>query len=658
MAHEGTTEAEYAPETLTPAAQTQVLGSLNVPWTRSATRMARGQRGDKAQMNTIAPTYDVHLLPGANRVLDTAAAGQFAGRFAYRLRLQAERLTLVAGFEELICLDTLDFTPFAYQIRAAQTALRRFRGRGLLCDEVGLGKTIEASLVLKEYLLRQMVDRVLIITPPALVGQWQEELDSKFNLTDFVASHDPSFRDLGAEAWGAFPRVIASLATARRPEHRRAITSLVYDLVIVDEAHHLKNRSSVSWKFINALQKKYILMLTATPVQNNLNELYNLITILKPGQLKTPREFRGQFVVRGDPRLPKNRGRLRELLADVMVRHARGQVGVQLPPRRAHTVRLPLEPDELALYDDLSHLVRRGIGLSPASKPQGKEMPGSSSPTETEAPPAIHRFTLRMLQRQIGSSPAAVRPTLLALTERPDLAALRDTLLTLADRAGSVSSWAKGQAAEQLILSKLAADPREKLIIFTHFYATLDLVSDLLQGMGLDVVLYHGRLSRLEKDRAIDRFEQSAQVLLSTEAAGEGRNLQFCRLMLNLDLPWNPQRIEQRVGRIHRVGQTRPVEIWNLSAEGTIEDYLLEVLDRKLNMFELVIGEIDMILGHLEDKRDFEEIVLSTWAQAQTPEEVAAGFAHLGEVLAQAREAYRRTSEYDEALFGEDLSTV
>jgi SNF2 family DNA or RNA helicase len=117
--------------------------------------------------------------------------------------------------------------------------------------------------------------------------------------------------------------------------------------------------------------------------------------------------------------------------------------------------------------------------------------------------------------------------------------------------------------------------------------------------MGVDFALYHGQLSRAEKDAAIRRFEQSAQVLLSTEAAGEGRNLQFCRLMLNFDLPWNPQRIEQRVGRIHRVGQSRPVEIFNLAAQGTVEDYILQILDQKLNMFELVIGEMDMILGYL-----------------------------------------------------------
>jgi SNF2 family DNA or RNA helicase len=599
--------------------------------------------------------YDLRLGSGAERVLEAAAAGRFTGRLSYRLQLQAERLALVAGFDELVCLDTLHFAPFGYQVKAAQAALRRFRGRGLLCDEVGLGKTIEAGLVLKEYLLRQMVNRVLIITPPALVEQWREELASKFGLTDFIVNYDPEFRELGPQAWTAFPRVVASLATARRSEHRRVITDIVYDLVVVDEAHHLKSRASVSWKFVNALQKKYILMLTATPVQNSLDELYNLITILKPGQLKTPREFRRRFVVQGDPRLPKNRGRLRELLADVMVRHARGQVGVQLPPRRAHTVRLRLEPDEQALYDDVSDFVRGCIGATASSPPSSAEK-GTEGVDRVEAVlPAVHRFTLRTLQREIGSSPAAVRPTLMRLAERPEMDPHRETLLRLADRAGSVQSWTKGKALERLLLSQLASDGREKLIIFTHFRATLELLADLLRGMKVDFVLYHGQLSQADKDKVVHRFEQSAQVLLSTEAAGEGRNLQFCRLMLNFDLPWNPQRIEQRVGRIHRVGQTRPVEIFNLSAEGTVEDYILEILDRKLNMFELVIGEMDMILGHMADERDFEELVMDIWTQARTPEEVSAGFGQLGDALARAREVYQRTQEYDEAMFGEDF---
>jgi SNF2 family DNA or RNA helicase len=594
---------------------------------------------------------ELRLRPGSERVLETATANRFVGYSAYRLQLQAERLSLLAGFDELVCLDALHFTPFDYQLKAAQAALRRFRGRGLLCDEVGLGKTIEAGLVLKEYLLRRMANRVLILTPPALVEQWREELASKFGLADFVANYDSEFRALGPQAWSTFPRVVASLATARLAKHRRVIADIVYDLVIVDEAHHLKNRASVSWKFVDVLQKKYILLLTATPVQNSLDELYNLITILKPGQLKTPREFRRRFVVQGDPRLPKNRGRLRELLADVMVRHARGQVGVQLPPRRAHTVQLRLEPDEQALYDDVSDFVRSCIRRPASSNPPDEE-PGDAAAVL----PAVHRFTLRTLQREIGSSPAAVRPTLIRLAKRPAMSPHREMLMGLADRAGSLQSWAKGKALERLLSSQLASDEREKLIIFTHFRATLELLADLLRETGVDFVLYHGQLSQADKDEVIRRFEQSAQVLLSTEAAGEGRNLQFCRLMLNFDLPWNPQRIEQRVGRIHRVGQTRPVEIFNLSAKGTVEDYILEILDRKLNMFELVIGEMDMILGHLEDARDFQEIVMDIWTQGRMPADVAAGFEQLGDTLAQAREAYQQTREYDEALFGEDFT--
>jgi SNF2 family DNA or RNA helicase len=577
--------------------------------------------------------YDLRLAPGTEQAIQSVAAGHFADRMDYLLQLQAWRL-------DLVCLDTLDFTPFDYQVKAAQTALRRFRGRGLLCDEVGLGKTIEAGLVFKEYLMRQMVERVLILTPPALVEQWREELATKFRLTDFVTNYDADFRQLGRQAWAEFPRIIASLATARRAENRRVITQVVYDLVIVDEAHHLKNRSSVSWKLVNALQKKYILFLTATPVQNRLEELYNLITILKPGQLKTPREFRRRFVVQGDPRLPKNRGRLRELLADVMVRHARGQVGIRLPPRRAHTLRLRLSAEERDLYDDVSAFVRR-------------QMAGEDGEPRLSM---AHRFTLRILQREIGSSPAAAVPTLLALARHDALAAERETLLALADRAGQITSWAKGTALGKLLMSQLAASSDEKLLIFTHFRVTLDLLADLLRGMNVDFVLYHGGLSQAAKNKAIHRFETEAQVLLSTEAAGEGRNLQFCRTMVNFDLPWNPMRIEQRVGRIHRVGQTREVNIFNLAAGGTVEDHILDILDRKLNMFELVIGEMDMILGQLEDERDFEALVMEVWTRAATPDEAAAQFEDLGEALQQAKVRYQRTKEHDEALFGEDFT--
>jgi SNF2 family DNA or RNA helicase len=583
--------------------------------------------------------FEVQLVPGADRVLKEASVCT-PNLDLYRLRLQAEHLLLVAGFDELISLKKVGFTPFGYQIKAAQTVLARFRGRGLLCDEVGLGKTIEAGLVLKEYLLRRLVDRMLILTPPALVEQWREELSVKFGLADFITHADPEFCDLGSQAWATFPRVIASLATARRPEHRRQILQIPYDLVVVDEAHHLKNRASVSWKFVNALQRKYILLLTATPVQNDLEELYNLITLLKPGQLKTHREFRRQFVAPGDPRQPQNRGHLRELLADVMVRHTRSQVSVAMPPRHAHTLRLSLAPEERALYNDVSAFVR------------ARFTPGEDGRQESSA----NRFTLGMLQRQIGSSPQAAAPTLHRLAEEHRMKPHQEMLLALARRAAQIRSWAKAEALDKLLTAVIGSDRHEKVIIFTHFRRTLELLAERLRAMGLEFVAYHGELPVEIKDDVINRFERDFQVLLSTEAAGEGRNLQFCRTMINVDLPWNPMRIEQRVGRIHRIGQTREVNIYNMSARGTLEDHILDILDRKLNMFELVIGETGMILGHLQEERDFEDLVMDVWTRSRTDEEVVAGFTRLGEALAQARRAYQRAREYDEALFGEDFT--
>ncbi len=585
---------------------------------------------------TIVPTFSV--TPGAEQLLSSVAQGELTDLRAYQLRLMAIRLGLVAGFDELLCLDAINFEPFDYQIKAARTALRRFRGRGLLSDEVGLGKTIEAGLALKEYLLRQMVRRVLILTPPGLVQQWREELATKFKITDFVTNTDEAFRSLGTDAWLHFPYVIASLATARRPEHRQVITAEMYDLVIVDEAHHLKNRASVSWKLVNELQKRFILLLTATPVQNSLTELYNLVTVLKPGQLKSPKEFQREFVVRGDPRLPKNRGLLRDLLSDVMVRHSRSQINLQLPPRRAHTVKLALYTDEQQLYDAIAALGRRIL----------------SDGAVTSA----HRFGVRTLLLEAGSSAAATRTTLRSLAAVAGLVNYRTELLALADQSDAVQTMAKAEALRKLLEAQSAAGVQQsKVVIFTQFRATQDMLAKQMKEWHIDFALYHGGLTSQQKDQVIRDFSTNRPVLLSTEAAGEGRNLQFSRVLVNFDLPWNPQRIEQRVGRIHRIGQTQPVDIFNLVAQGTIEEYVLDILDRKLNMFELVIGEMDMILGQLSDERDFEDLVMEIWSQAQTAEELSINMAALGDALVEARAAYQQMKEYDETLFGEDFST-
>jgi SNF2 family DNA or RNA helicase len=326
-------------------------------------------------------------------------------------------------------------------------------------------------------------------------------------------------------------------------------------------------------------------------------------------------------------------------LADVMVRHSRSQVSVSLPPRHAHTVRLTPSPDERALYDGVSAFVREQIGADGQA--------GLSS---------AHRFTLQMIQREIGSSPWAAAPTLQKLADRNEMQPYRAQLLALADRATQVESWAKADALEKLLLPMLetGAGRDGKAIIFTHFNITLERLAERLRALGVDLVLYHGGLSTAQKDEAIRQFEQQARVLLSTEAAGEGRNLQFCRTAINSDLPWNPVTIEQRVGRVHRIGQTRDVYIFNLCLAGSVEERILSILHDKINMFELVAGEVEMILGHLGDDQDFASLVMDAWSSSRSGEDARETFERLSARILDAKSVYQTTTDLDRALFSED----
>jgi hypothetical protein len=193
----------------------------------------------------------------------------------FRLRSELIRLSLFEGFDELLCLPALrGVETHWYQVETVRKVLKQYRGRVLLADEVGLGKTIEAGMVLKEYALRGMAERILILAPASLVGQWRDEMESKFGM-DFATSHDPLLRTDPARFW-VQPRVIASIAAARRKEHAELLAGLSYDVVVVDEAHHLRDQSSASYRLVNSLQKRFLLLLSATPVQNSLLELYGL----------------------------------------------------------------------------------------------------------------------------------------------------------------------------------------------------------------------------------------------------------------------------------------------------------------------------------------------------------------------------------------------
>lgn len=547
----------------------------------------------------------------------------------FRLSLQAARLAMVAGFDQLLCLPWLrEVELLEHQLRAARTVLRRLRGRALLCDEVGLGKTIEAGIILEELVVRGLVRRVLILVPPSLIEQWQGEMRRKFNL-DFITHDHPTFREYGVQAWTNFERIIASYHTAKREPHRRAILQHEWDMVIIDEAHHFRHRSTLLWQMASELRCKYILLLTATPVQNDLEELFNLVTILQPGLLSTARAFQKQFVDKRDKLMPRNLEELHRLLSEVMVRNRRATVGLALTRRIARTHLVTLTADERALYDDVSRFVRQHLGASQTR--------------------VLSRMSLVTLQKELGSASQAAVPTLARLAEDTRWEAHERAMLAqFAERARALNDNSK---ADRLLA--LLRDFSDKMVVFTQFRATQAWLEARLREAGENVVVFHGGLPRLEKEEAIRRFQREARILLSTDAGSEGRNLQFCNAVCNFDLPWNPMKIEQRVGRLSRIGQTRDVYVFNLAAADTLEAAILYLLEAKIAMFELVIGEIDMILGNLEEEKEFEEIVIDLWAQSRDDAEFHAALERLGDQLLAAKENYLRQRVQEERLFGD-----
>jgi SNF2 family DNA or RNA helicase len=519
-----------------------------------------------------------------------------------------------------------------HQVRTAKTVLRRCRGRAMLCDEVGLGKTIEAGLILDELNLRGLARSILVLVPPSLVEQWQGEMRRKFSL-EFISHDDPAFRARGAAAWGEHDRVIASMHTAKREPHRSAILARRWDMVIIDEAHHLRNARTQLWRFASELQKQFILLLTATPVQNNLEELFNLVTLLEPGLLSTAKQFQRRFVDRRDKLTPRNVEELHRLLAEVMVRNRRSTVGLQFTRRWARTERLALSPGERELYAAVTGLVRQHLRAA-----GGKG--------------GFTRMALIALQMALGSSSQAAAATLRNMAASESYPAReRETLAQLSEQAATLAG---GSKVERLL--ELLREFPDKMVIFTQFRATQEMLQRRLQEAGHDVAVFHGGLARLEKEAAIERFRGPARLLLATESGSEGRNLQFAHAVCNFDLPWNPMRIEQRVGRLSRIGQTHDVYVFNLVAADTVEAAVLHLLEAKLSMFELVIGEIDMILGNLEDEREFQDVIADLWAESADTDDFAQRMEDLGDRLLQAKEAYLEQARHDDRLFGDDFT--
>lgn len=546
---------------------------------------------------------------------------EWDSREAFLLHLRGEALTVSQGFEDLLVLTHLGeywrkngFILYQHQLDTVKKVISQMRGRAILADEVGLGKTIEAAMILKEYLLRGLVRRFLILTPAALNWQWEVELREKFEINTIIARRDFD--------WNQYNYLIASIDTAKKEVHRNEILKQYFDLVIVDEAHKLKSCDTQNFQFVNSIQKKYFLLLTATPLQNDLKELFNLITLLRPGQLGSYRMFKKNYIL--DKRSPKNAGELKSLLGEVMIRNKHGK-NIGFTQRNVRNIPILLPPDEREMYDRTTAFIRNCLRKGDGGR---------------------NTLPLLTLQREICSSTFAAILTIYKLVNKMALdEADQDEAVRLLQLARQIKNNAKMAVVEELVKKS-----PEKIIIFTEFLATQSYIRTRLEQAGVLTLAFDGHLSASKKEFTKYQFKEFPQyrALVCTESGGEGINLQFCHNMINYDLPWNPMRLEQRIGRIHRLGQPRDVNIYNLSTRNTVEEHLLRLLDEKVRMFQTVVGESERVIGKLCRGKSLEARIMELVFNSDSHEQLGLSFDQLGvEIEGLINED---TPEWDEIL--------
>ena len=522
--------------------------------------------------------------------------GPWANWELFKLAYEAEQHLSIPDFQGLQAPKHLPgLEPYPHQIETANTVIEKMNGKAILADEVGLGKTIEAGLILKEYMIRGLVKKALILVPASLVSQWAIELHQKF--------HIPAVPQKKAYVWEQCDIVVASIDTAKRPPHREIVMNQDYDLIIIDEAHKLKNPKTKNYEFIKNLKKKFCLLLTATPVQNKLEEIFNLVSLLKPGHLGDISSFEKSY--RSNKRTPKNEEQLRELVNKVMVRNRREETGIEWTKRIVETVPIHFSNEERILYDTISNL-------------------------KHDENIRTNHFSLLTLQREVCSSREAAFMTLKRMMEKAqEESRTIEVANKLMEMIGNINRNSKAEKALEIIQKT-----NDKVIIFTEYRATQLYLQWFLKQHGISSVPFRGGFKRGKKDWMRQLFQNHAQVLIATEAGGEGINLQFCSHIINYDLPWNPMRIEQRIGRIHRLGQQNDVRIYNFAVENTVEQHILKLLYEKINLFESVIGELDDILTKLE-LSSLEEHVSDILLNSDSDGEIRVKMEHLSAIINQ-----------------------
>lgn len=666
-------------------------------------------------------------------------AGELAVGDEFGLRLQAKYLEYAYKFDPLAGLSNARVELMPHQVFLAHRIGKKHRPRMILSDEVGLGKTIEAGLVMKELIARGLAERVLVICPASLQYQWQSELRSKFN-EEFTILDGESARfheKNGANPWTKFDKVITSIHLARREDRALQITEATWDLVIFDEAHHARRRyegpnrarSTLAYDLISELKSLVngLLLLTATPMQLHPFELFSMIELVEPGlfpnfdvydrrrKLLPALNELMRDLQQWEALSPQSRGavlaKYRELLSDlhpdagsalndrhtreeimdrltslhplaqVLIRNRKAVVG-GFKRRVARRVMVPLTEDERRVYEEVSDYIRYHYDKALSDKNY------------------VIGFLMVMYQKMLASSSAALRASLqkrlkslsevasstnprrrsksvssealeearerwdteelsedvnAALLDSDNLQGEIEVLNRLITLLGSIRDSKAEVLLKEIVRPILEMDPTDKILVFTTFKHTQSLIAECLRGAGIPTTLFHGGLPLDEKEKSVQRFRDEVSVMISTEAGGEGRNFQFARNLVNYDLPWNPMVVEQRIGRLDRIGQQHDVRIFNLSCIGTVEERVLRVLDERIGLFEESVGSLDPILGDVAE--NLETLLMAT-SDAKDDELEEYG-SDLEAKVRSAREAERLLADFilDRASFRRDVAS-
>ncbi len=622
----------------------------------------------------------------------------------YHAKLYAEEITKrspgssIDKFTRSLYDAKVDLNP--HQIEGSLFAFRSPFSKGaILADEVGLGKTIEAGIVLSQKWAEQK-RKILIILPSNLRKQWSQELMDKFYIPSIILEGQSFNKMAKIGVINPFEQnkiVLCSYHFARSKE--ALIKAINWDLVIVDEAHRLRNVYRTDNKIAKAIKRAIDhapkLLLTATPLQNSLMELYGLVSIIDDHVFGDQKSFKQQFV-----RLEDGGDAfydLKQRISPICHRTLRRQVVEYVPYTKRIAITEEFEPtqDEFALYDLVSEYLRKpNLYALPTAQRHLitlilRKLLASSSfaitrtlkglanklnkllkesafeddlPEEIEADFEIYTE----LKDEWGDEENQEVPKVLTAEDMHLIEQERDELLEFYELANSIQHNAKADAL--LVALEKAFEQNEKnggqrkAIIFTESVRTQIYLSDFLQKNGYrgKLVLFNGsnndkpskeiyqQWTQKFKDtdrvtgsktadmRAaiVDYFRDEAEIMIATEAAAEGINLQFCSLLVNYDLPWNPQRIEQRIGRCHRYGQKHDVVVVNfLNQKNEADKRVYELLSLKFQLFDGVFGASDEVLGAIGSGVDFEKRISEILTKCRNPKEITAAFDELRQDL-------------------------